>query len=403
MRNIPVYFVLVAALATVGCQARKASSADGAAALTPIAARTNRAEKPRFPRPEHVRGLYMTAWVAGAEKRRAEIIELIKASELNAVVIDIRDTGEVYWPTDIPLVKESKATQLAVPKPDELMQLLQDSQIYPIARIACFSDNFVPKIDPARAVQKADGTPWKERSGRTWLDPYNKANWEYLGDIVDYAIKQGFPEIQLDYVRFPSGGKRSSMVFPAKKEWPEGVTEAQVVEQFAQYIRDRIPKMEALSADIFGIVSSSTTKDQGIGQDLDNFPKPFDMLCPMVYPNHFALGEYGIKVPADEPYLIVSKSINDFLVRVPGKALRPWLQTFGGYDLEKVREQIRATKELGVQEYLLWNAGNAYEGKLPKDTSDLDPKPGETKKPTPQSGASTKPTATNAPIATTKS
>jgi hypothetical protein len=260
------------------------------------------------------------------------------------------------------------------------MQLLEDEKVYPIARIACFIDNNVPRYDTARAVQRSDGSgqAWVERNGRLWLDPYNKKNWEYIGEVVDFAVKLGFPEIQLDYVRFPGGGKKSSMHFPAKKDWPADTTESQVIQQFAQFIRDRLPKNVVLSADIFGIVSSNTTKDQGIGQDMAYFPQPFDLLCPMVYPSHYAKGEYGIADPAKAPYEIVKVSVGDFASKLKGKPLRPWLQDFdlgGDYGREEVRAQVKALKELGIQEYLLWNARNVYTPDAVTDTSDLDPKP----------------------------
>lgn len=314
----------------------------------------------------------MTAWVAGGKERRDGLLQILRETELNSVVIDVRDDGMNYWDTGIELSDKSGATNIAVPRPSELMDLLEKEGVYPIARIACFVDSELSKHEPARAVQDAQGRPWVERNGRLWLDPYNKSNWEYIGQIVDFAVAQGFPEIQLDYVRFPGGGKKSSMHFPAQEDWPSGTSESQVIQQFAQFIRDRLPKEIVLSADIFGIVSSSTTKDQGIGQDMAYFPEPFDILCPMVYPNHFADGEYKVADPAANPHLIVSKSIRDYVTRLPGKALRPWLQAFDGYGEREVREQIRALKELGVHEYLLWNARNKYEGAVPKDTSDLD-------------------------------
>ncbi|MEX2242675.1 MAG: putative glycoside hydrolase [Fimbriimonadaceae bacterium] len=369
-------FVVIVGLAALGCQTNK-GAADATANLAPA----NEAPKPpppRYPRPEHVRGVYMTAWIAGATKRRAELLQMLADTELNALVIDVRDDGDNYWETGIELSKQAKATKLAVPKPDELMQLLEDEGVYPIARVSCFVDSRLTKHEPARAVQDASGKPWVERNGRLWLDPYNKENWEYLGQVVDFAVKTGFAEIQLDYVRFPGGGKKSSMVFPAKKDWPEGTTESQVIQQFAQFIKDRLPEGVVLSADIFGIVSSNTTKDQGIGQDMDYFPQPFDLLCPMVYPSHYAKGEYGIANPATSPYEIVLVSMRDFKTKLHGKAMRPWLQDFdlgAQYGKDEVRAQVKALKELGIQEYLLWNARNVYTPDAVVDTSDLDPKP----------------------------
>ncbi len=362
----------------VGCQAQKSAAGD-TAALTPNIGKKEPAPKPpRFPKPKHVRGIYMTAWIAGATKKRAELLKMLKDTELNAVVIDVRDDGDQYWETGIELSKQAKATNLAIVKPDDLMQLLEDEKVYPIARVACFIDGNVPKFDASRAVQDANGNAWVERNGRLWLDPYNKKNWEYLGEVVDFAVEQGFPEIQLDYVRFPGGGKKSSMYFPAKKDWPAGTTESQVIQQFAEFIQKRLPKDVVLSADIFGIVSSNTTKDQGIGQDMDYFPQPFDLLCPMVYPSHYAKGEYGIANPALAPYEIVLVSMGDFAKVLKGKPMRPWLQDFdlgAQYGKDEVRAQIKALKELGIQEYLLWNASNRYTAEAVVDTSDLDPKP----------------------------
>ena len=44
--------------------------------------------------------------------------------------------------------------------------------------------------------------------------------------------------------------------------------------------------------------------------------------------------------------------------------MRPWFQDFSQhgvtYDSTKVKAQIKAAKEQGVKEYLMWNAQNTY-------------------------------------------
>ena len=333
-------------------------------------------EKPEpkfvFEKPEHVRGIYLTAWSAGGKKKRTKTIEMIKRTELNAVVIDVRDDGEMYWKTGIPLAKEAGAEKIAVLKPDQVMKDLEDAKVYPIARIACFRDAFVPKKFPDRAVKLASGGIWKDNSGHTWLDPYNKENWQYMWETVEFALDQGFPEIQLDYVRFPSEGKASTQVFPSKKSYGDGKAKPEdVIAEFAKYIGDKVKDRGGVySADIFGIISSGNV-DQGIGQDLEKVAAPFDLICPMVYPSHFAKGEYGIKDPNVQPYLIVRKSLADYKRRLPDKAIRPWLQDFFGYTAESVKAQIKAAKELGYNEYLIWNAGNRYTEAALKDNSKL--------------------------------
>ncbi|RYG21469.1 hypothetical protein EON82_18775, partial [bacterium] len=331
---------------------------------------------PGFKKPEVVRGIYLTAWSAASPAKMTKMIGLLDRTELNSVVIDIRDTGEVYFPVDDPMVKKvhamQKGTLTAFKNPKPLMERLSKAGVYPIARVACFRDNYVVKIDPSRAVQLPNGKPWRDHSGHGWLDPYDKRNWDYIAKTVDYAMDIGFPEIQLDYVRFPSEGKSSTQVFTNKKKYDDPKARPDdVITAFANWMGERVRKRGcAYSADVFGIISSGTV-DQGIGQTLEKIAAPFDLLCPMVYPSHFARGEYGIPNPNASPYAVIKKSLGDYKRRIPKTAIRPWLQDFSlgvKYGPKEVRAQIKAAEELGYKEFLLWNAGNRYtEGGLLKE------------------------------------
>lgn len=319
---------------------------------------------PTFTAPDHVRGIYLTAWSGGSKKKVDNTLAMFKRTGLNTVVIDIRDSGQMYVKTGLKLADESHANMIAISHPKELIRKLAAAGVYPIARIACFRDNYVPVKHPELAVQLANGKPWKDHSGHMWLDPYTKANWDYIGSVVDFAMEQGFPEIQLDYVRFPSEGKAATQVFPGKKKFHDPKAKPEdVIEEFAKTMRDKVKKQgKTISADIFGIISSTHT-DQGIGQELEKVAEPFDVISPMVYPSHFAKGEYGIKDPNASPYEIVKKSLTDYQKRLPNKHIRPWLQDFSlgrKYGADEVIAQIKAASECGYDDYLLWNAGNKY-------------------------------------------
>ena len=83
----------------------------------------------------------------------------------------------------------------------------------------------------------------------------------------------------------------------------------------------------------------------------------------MVYPSHFARGEYGIPNPNAAPYAIIKKSLGDYKRKTPKTTIRPWLQDFSlgvHYGPKEVRAQIKAAQELGYNGFLLWNAGNRY-------------------------------------------
>lgn len=355
---------------------------------------------PTFVRPKYVRGIYLTAWSASSPKKLAKMVALLDRTELNSVVIDVRDTGEVYFPVDDPMVKRVHDMQhgtltafTTAKQAHTLLGRLSRAGVYPIARVACFRDNFVPKIDASRAVQVPGGKAWHDRSGHYWLDPYDKRNWEYLATIVDYAMNVGFPEIQLDYVRFPSEGKSSTQVFPNKAKYGDPKAHPDdVITAFANWMGNRVRKRgKSYSADVFGIISESK-KDQGIGQTLEKIAAPFDTLSPMVYPSHFAHGEYGIPNPNAAPYAIITKSLGDYKRRAPKTAVRPWLQDFSlgapRYGVKEVQAQIKAAEALGYHEYLMWNAGNRYtegaygkgeaEGKGQVATPPVKPRPAAT-------------------------
>ena len=322
-------------------------------------------EGPTFTKPKSVKGIYLTAWSAASPKKMTKMLALLDRTELNSVVIDIRDTGEVYFPIKDPMIDRvhamQKGTLTAFKDPKPLMERLSKAGVYPIARVACFRDNYVPKLDASRSVQLANGKPWMDHSKHMWLDPYDKRNWEFLATQVDYAMDIGFPEIQLDYVRFPSEGKSSTQVFPNKGKYDDPKARPDdVITAFANWMGERVRKRNRLfSADVFGIISSGTV-DQGIGQTLEKIAQPFDVLSPMVYPSHFAKGEYGIPDPSRAPYAIIHKSLSDYKRRIPKTTIRPWLQDFFHYGTKDVQAQIKAAKDLGYDGYLMWNAGNRY-------------------------------------------
>jgi hypothetical protein len=86
----------------------------------------------------------------------------------------------------------------------------------------------------------------------------------------------------------------------------------------------------------------------------------------MVYPSHYGRGAYGIPHPKASPYKTVFIGLKAGMKRLKGTdcKMRPWLQDFslGGvrYGEKQVRDQIRAARDNGVHEYLLWNASNRY-------------------------------------------
>ena len=60
--------------------------------------------------PVKVRGLYLTGHTVGYPARYEQILKLIEETELNAVVIDIKDDhGKLSYQSDLPIVNELEA------------------------------------------------------------------------------------------------------------------------------------------------------------------------------------------------------------------------------------------------------------------------------------------------------
>ncbi|NLX87631.1 MAG: putative glycoside hydrolase [Clostridiales bacterium] len=332
--------------------------------------------------PVKAKGIYLTGYTAGG-KRFYDLLDLVNRTELNAMVIDVKnDDGLVTYKTRNEMALSVGANRIVQIKDiEKRMADLKKNGVYAIARIVAFKDTRAASSRPDLAIKTKSGTVWRDNKGNAWLNPYNRESWEYILDVAKEAVEYGFDEIQFDYVRFPTDGNRKLIDYGEAKE-KESMAEA--IAAFMKYATEVLnDKGVFVSADIFGQVTTNKD-DMGLGQQLEDLTVSTNILCPMVYPSHYYPGVYGVSYPDFEPYKIVYTSISTAVKRMEavdhkgGKAiLRPWLQDFtasylkDGYQVygrKQVREQIQATYDSGVEEWLLWNAGNYYtEGALLKD------------------------------------
>ncbi len=327
-----------------------ASAGEGAqpAAANPLAPR---------PAPLEMRGVHVTMALASLEGKLEEYLSL---RGLNTVQLDIKDeNGEVGWvPSSVPLARKIGAGKPYY-RPREAALLARRHGVYLVGRIVCFEDPVLAEALPHRAVQRRDGSVWKNHAGLGWADPYNRENWKYNVDLAVAAAKLGFDEIQFDYVRFPTDGDIENMVFPAQTDTPMGWTIAQFVHYAAKRLK---PLGVRVSADVFGL---SATRDLGIGQVPRRIARYLDAIYPMVYPSHYASGEFDLPDPNAAPGQTVAASLTDFAEQLQGLDVDviPWLQDFSygrTYTLTEVQAQIDAARDAGSPGFLLWNAAGIY-------------------------------------------
>lgn len=328
--------------------------------LTSPSAGQSDAPAQRHRKPKYVRGLHLTAWVSGTPKMRDALTKIAEETEINTLVIDIKEyEGEIYI-QGYDKAKEYGCFTNAIPDVEKYIAELKKKDIYLIARIVVFKDNCLPKRRPDLAVKDPTGAPWKDRAGLMWLDPYNKEARDYNIDLAEHCINIGFDEIQYDYIRFPSDGNTRNCRY-SQKHSSDSASAALVT--FLEESHKRLKPLGAnISIDVFGLTTTST-HDMGIGQRIVEMSKWVDFVSPMVYPSHYNKGEYGIEEPNKAPYHTVYLSMEGAKRRIPPAKLRPYLQDFTmghRYGEKEVREQIQACYDNDIAEWLLWNPRCVY-------------------------------------------
>ena len=270
----------------------------------------------RVPRPDSVRALYVNAWAAGSRGRMAGLIRIADQTEINAFVIDIKesDTYLAYDHTAIPLAKEIGADQRPASRwLPALVDTLQAHGIYPIARIVVFKDRKLAERKPELAIRHVNGSVWRDTKGGAWVNPYDHRVWDYNIAIAREALAMGFSELQWDYVRFPdvTARMREVMAYPGAN----GKSRADNIHDFLQYSKEQLRDFQVpVAADVFGLVTH-LDDDIGIGQNWERVVTAADVLLPMVYPSHYIGGHYGFARPHEHPYEIVRMASTEAVER----------------------------------------------------------------------------------------
>lgn len=350
---------------------------------------------PHLATPAVVKAAYMTSCIASTAKLRAPLVAFIEHSELNAVVIDIKDyTGMLSFDTGDPhFVLNSKGCH--IPDIKAFLAELHEKNIYVIGRVTVMQDTVYPKTHPNAAVKRrSDGAIWKDKKGLTFIDPGATEYWDYMVDLGKASYGVGFDEINYDYIRFPSDGDMSDIQFARTGT----TTKAEMMKRFYTRLGQGMHAAGIpISADLFGM--TTTNKDDlNIGQVLENALLCFDFVAPMVYPSHYPPGFNGWKNPNMFPYEIIKFSMSKAVVRaneleqkesgwiapdaasttatgvasstpkfipkgIYANKLRPWIQDFDYgkvYTEADVRAQKKAVYDSGLASWMAWDPSNKY-------------------------------------------
>lgn len=369
-----VTLLLAIGLAASACDQR-AAAADPRIAAPPVpegadpVAQDTTPRITHMPMPRIVRGLYVNRWAAVGAKMN-QMIELAKTTEVNALVIDVKDDrGFVLYRSKVPLARQIGAdtnSPMSAARVRAMLDTMRAHNIYAIARIVVVKDPLLADKRRELAIKRrTDMQPWLDKNGKPWLDPHQRAVWQYAADLGKEAWDLGFSEVQLDYVRFPD---EKRLIRESTFPLAQGRQRAQVIRDQLGFTRQLLRANGIpMTIDVFGLTATDST-DMGIGQKWEMFVDMADAVLPMNYPSHFAPGTYKIPNPNARPYATIDNAMKDVRRRTaPVKGagrIIPWYQDFTlgppRYGVTEVRAQMEAGYDNGYFDWVLWNPGSRY-------------------------------------------
>lgn len=318
---------------------------------------------PRLPT-NPVRSAHVTAEAWKNDELRNGILALVAAGKINAVELDIKDeSGVVGWDAPVPLARNIGAVS-PIYDLAQAVDELHAKGVRVIGRLVVFRDPILARW--AWKAKKRDmviQTP----AGKPYTGGYdafasftsfaNPAVRSYNIDLAVAAAKLGVDDILYDYIRRPDG-PLDTMVFPNL----EGDPADSIVSFLADTRKALAPTKTFVGVSVFGI---AVTRPDEVAQNVPDMARHVDYIAPLIYPSHWAPGEYGVDNPNAQPYDIVLRSMEDFkrAVRGTGARLMPWLQDFSlgvEYGPAEVKAQIDATNDAGVDEWILWDPAVTY-------------------------------------------
>ena len=317
-------------------------------------------------------GIHVTAAAWGYQPLREHVLDIVDAGLVSAVQIDIKDEGGIVgYDTDVDLAHDIGAVRQEY-ELEEAVDLLESKGVRVIGRIVAFRDGPLARWAAENermdmVIQDNDGKVLSKYGGFT-----NVANADvraYNIDLAIEAVERGVDEILWDYVRRPEGDI-AGMVFPgmqlAESNQPDLAEKEAVNDNVVSFLaeagKELRPRCVYQGASLFGVAARNP---EAIGQPVPAIARHVDYIAPMLYPSHWVKGEYRVEHPNAQPYDIVKVSLADFQKKAAGSgvAFNLWVQDFSigiPYGPAEVRAQIDAARDLGVENWLLWNATVRY-------------------------------------------
>ena len=310
---------------------------------------------------DEIRTVHAASWAWSNPDLRADMLQMIDDGKINAMQIDLKDeAGHLGYDSEVPLAGEIGALRGTL-NLEQTVANLHEIGVPVIGRIVAFAD---PQLaswawengNRDWVIQDNDGRDFYRGSYAGFSNYTHPDVIAYNLDIAEEAARAGVDHILWDYIRRPEG--QSQYTVPGLETTPE-----EAIVEFTRQADERLaPYGVTHGASVYGIAAD---RPEQIGQDIPGMSEHLDYVAPMIYPSHWGPGEYGVSDPNRQPYDIIRATMEVWDEAIAGTDTRviPWLEdtSYRAWDRPfQIAEQIRATKDHEVNEWLMWNPGSRY-------------------------------------------
>jgi len=317
--------------------------------------------------PLRVKGVYLPAKTANDNYGLQSILNLLDTTEVNAVVLDIKDeNGQTAYDSQVPF-----ATSAPIAKRyaniTALISQLHQHHAHIIGRLVLFQDPVLTDKKPEWTLKsKATSHSWADAAGYNWINPYNQESWKFFIGLAQEVAGLGVDEIQFDYDRFPASGKLEEINYGQSSDENSRLAATSGIIRTAQEVLTPLGVFVSVTA--FGSTIVEPQDDLLVGQKLDNYARQADFVSPAIYPAEWSKGAFNLDIPAQHPFEVVGTALHDSLQYMANKPglMRPWLEAYSPenltYGAAEIKGEIMAAgPEVAPGGWLLWNPSGQYE------------------------------------------
>lgn len=316
---------------------------------------------------DQIRGVHVTAYAWATPSYRERILGMIDDGIINTVALTLKDEGGmVGWDSEVALAQESGAASGVYDLP-AVVEEIHAHGAHVAGRIVAFRDGMLGALAVERGetdwlIQTPSGEPFTGKYGCCFVSFASPDAIEYNLALAEEAAAAGVDTILWDYIRRPDGPVEN-MVVPGVGADADGASLEAAVADFARQADERLARYGVgHAASLYGIAADRPTQ---IAQDVPALSQHLDFVSPMIYPSHWGPGEYGVADPNRQPYDIITATLEVWQEVTDGTRARivPWLEDTKYREWDRphqVREQIRAARDQGIEEFLMWDPNVQY-------------------------------------------